>query len=149
LLDQLGVTQLRPLVLAIFQHFSADEIAKVLPAIVARSVRFLICGSGGSGTLKTAYAERAKDVSSGKIKTAAALWDAMKAIVPDDITFKSKFSTATVSKAGLAKYYLRVLEHQSKSADDETIVNPDQGKVNLEHILPRNPAEGWAHVSAC
>ena len=145
-LDQLGVTQLRPLVLAIFQHFSPDEIAKTLPAIVAWSVRFLICGSGGSGTLETAYADRAKDVSGGKIKTAATLWDAMKGIVPDDITFKSKFATATVSKADLAKYYLRVLEQQSKSADDETIVNPDQGKVNLEHVLPRNPTEGWKHI---
>ena len=145
-LNQLGITQLRPLVLAIFQHFSADEIAKTLPAIVAWSVRFLICGSGGSGTLETAYAERASDVSAGKIKTAATLWEAMKGIVPDDITFKSKFTTATVSKADLAKYYLRVLEQQSKSDDDETIVNPDQGKVNLEHILPRNPAGGWTHI---
>jgi len=145
-LDQLGVSQLRPLVLAIFQHLPVDEIAKALPAIVAWSVRFLICGSGGSGTLETAYADRAKDVSSGKVKTAATLWDAMKGIVPDDVTFKSKFSTATVSKADLAKYYLRVLEQQSKSADDETIVNPDQGKVNLEHILPRNPAGGWTHI---
>ncbi len=147
-LDQLGVSQLRPLVLAIFQHFAADEIAKALPAIVAWSVRFLICGSGGSGTLETAYAERAKEVSSGKIKTAAALWEAMKAIVPDDITFKSKFSTATVSKADLAKYYLRVLNQQSTSVNDEMIVNPDQGKVNLEHILPRNPGEGWVHIPA-
>jgi hypothetical protein len=145
-LDQLGVSQLRPLVLAIFQHFVTDEIAKALPAIVAWSVRFLICGSGGSGTLETAYAERAKEVSSGKMKTAAALWDAMKAIVPDDITFKTKFATATVSKADLAKYYLRILDQQSTSANDEMIVNPDQGKVNLEHILPRNPTEGWTHI---
>jgi hypothetical protein len=145
-LEQLGVSQLRPLVLAIFQHFSADEIAKALQAIVAWSVRFLICGSGGSGTLETAYADRAKDVTAGKIKTAASLWDAMKAIVPDDITFKSKFATATVSKADLAKYYLRVLEQQSKSADDEMIVNPDQGKVNLEHVLPRSPMDGWTHI---
>lgn len=147
-LDQLGVSQLRPLVLAIFQHFSTDEIAKALPAIVSWSVRFLICGSGGSGTLETAYADRAKDVSSGKATTAAALWEAMKTIVPDDLTFRSKFATATVSKADLAKYYLRVIEQQSKSPDDETIVNPDQGKVNLEHILPRNPGEGWAHIPA-
>lgn len=145
-LDQLGVTQLRPLVLAIFQHFGPDEIAKALPMIVAWTVRFLICGSGGSGTLEMNYADRAREVSIAKIKTAIALWDAMKAIVPDDITFKSKFATSTVSKADLAKYYLRVIEQQSKSPDDETIVNPDHGKVNLEHILPKNPAAGWMHI---
>jgi len=147
-LDQLGVSQLRPLLLAIFQRFSPEEIAKVLPAIVAWSVRFLICGSGGSGTLEAAYAENAKEVSEGKIKNASMLWNEMKGIVPDDNTFKSKFATATVSKVDLAKYYLRVLEQQMKSTDDETIVNPDQGKVNLEHILPKAPSDGWKHIHA-
>ena len=71
----------------------------------------------------------------------------MNVIVPD-VTFKDKFANATFSNANLAKYYLRVLERQSKSADDETIVNPNQGKVNLEHILPCNPQEGWAHIPA-
>lgn len=147
-LDQLGVTQLRPLLLAIFKHFKPDQTAKAMPMIVAWTVRFLICGSGGSGTLETAYADRSAGVSSGKASTAQALWETMKAIVPDDVTFKDKFAKATVSNANLAKYYLRVLERQLKSADDETIVNPDQGKVNLEHILPRNPQKGWAHIPA-
>jgi hypothetical protein len=147
-LDQLGVTQLRPLLLAIFRHFKPDQTAKALPMIVAWTVRFLICGSGGSGTLESAYADRAAAVSSGKVSTAQALWESMKAIVPDDVTFKDKFARATVSSANLAKYYLRVLEQQSKSIDDETIVNPDQGKVNLEHILPRNRQNGWTHIPA-
>jgi hypothetical protein len=145
-LHQLGVTQLRPLLLAIFQHFKPDQAAKALPMIVAWTVRFLICGSGGSGTLEAAYADRAWEVSSGKVKTAQALWEAMKAIVPDDVTFEDKFAQATVSNSNLAKYYLRVLEQRSKSADDETIVNPDQGKVNLEHILPRNRSDHWKHI---
>jgi Protein of unknown function (DUF1524) len=131
-----------------FEHFGPDEIAKALPMIVAWTVRFLICGSGGSGTLESAYGERAKEVSTGKIKTADTLWNAMNTLVPDDVTFKSKFATATVAKADLAKYYLRVIEQQSKSPDDETIVNPDHGKVNLEHILPRNPAQEWTHIPA-
>jgi len=48
--------------LAIFEHFKAEEAAKALPMIVAWTVRFLICGSGGSGTLEAAYADRAKEV---------------------------------------------------------------------------------------
>ena len=116
--------------------------------IVAWTVRFLICGSGGSGTLESAYADRAEEVSAGKVSAAQTLWETMKGIVPDDVTFKDKFTKATVSNANLAKYYLRVLERQSKSVDDETIVNPDQGKVNLEHILPRNPTKGWEHIPA-
>lgn len=145
-LDQLGVTQLRPLLLAIFSEFKPDQVTKALPMIVAWTVRFLICGSGGSGTLETAYAERAGDISAGKVASAQALWDAMKSIVPDDTTFKEKFATATVSNANLAKFYLRVLEQHTRDPDDETIVNPDQGKVNLEHIMPRNPQGAWKHI---
>lgn len=145
-LSQLGVTQLRPLLLALFQRFKSDEVTKVLPMMVAWTVRFLICGSGGSGTLEAAYADRAQEVSAGKVSTDQGLWEAMKGIVPDDVTFKDKFTKATVSNANLAKYYLRVLEQQSKSTDEETIVNPDPGKVNLEHIMPRNPLGGWEHI---
>ncbi len=145
-LDQLGVTQLRPLLLAVFAKFKPDQTAQALPMIVAWTVRFLICGSGGSGTLETAYAERAGEVSSGTIATAQALWDAMKTIIPDDTTFKDKFSKATVSNVNLAKFYLRVLEQRMRHPDDETIVNPDQGKVNLEHVMPRNPQGGWSHI---
>ena len=86
-------------------------------------------------------------MSSGKVTTAQALWEAMKATVPDDVTFEDKFAQATVSNSNLAKYYLRVLEQRSKSADDETIVNPDQGKVNLEHVLPRNRSDHWKHLA--
>lgn len=70
----------------------------------------------------------------------------MKATVPDDVTFEDKFAQATVSSSNLAKYYLRVLEQRARSPDDETIVNPDQGKVNLEHILPRNRSDHWKHI---
>jgi hypothetical protein len=147
-LDQLRVTQLRPLLLAIIERFKPEETAKALPMIVAWTVRFLICGSGGSGTLESNYADRAEEVSAGKIKTAQGLWDAMKTIVPNDQTFEDKFAQATVSNANLAKYYLRVLERQASAGDEELIVNPDSGKVNLEHILPKTSSAGWSHIPA-
>ncbi len=145
-LQHLGVTQLRPLLLAIFEHFKAAEVTRALPSIVAWTVRFLICGSGGSGTLETAYAERAKDVSSKTIQSAQALWSAMMTVVPDDQTFENKFAQATVSRSNLAKYYLRVLEGQRGASDEELIVNPDSGKVNLEHIIPQTRSSDWEHI---
>jgi len=51
-LDELGVTQLRPLLLAIFKQFKPDQTAKALPMIVAWTVRFLICGSGAVARLR-------------------------------------------------------------------------------------------------
>jgi hypothetical protein len=146
-LDQLGVTQLRPLLLAIMERFSDTEIAKAFPMIVAWTVRFLVCGSGGSGTLEQAYSDRALDVSTGKITTAQALFDSMRAVVPDDQTFESKFAQATVSNSNLAKYYLRVLDARARANDEEVIVNPGI-KVSLEHVLPRTSSPDWAHIPA-
>jgi hypothetical protein len=147
-LDQLGVTQLRPLLLAIFSYFEPSETAKALPMIVAWTVRFLICGSGGSGTLEAAYSERAKEVSDRKHKTSAELYAAMANIVPDDRTFQARFAQATVSNANLAKFYLRVIEQQKRAAnEDELIVNPSEA-VNLEHVLPKTSNSDWDHIPA-
>lgn len=147
-LDQLGVTQLRPLLLAVFSHFEPPEIAKAMPMIVAWTVRFLICGSGGSGTLESAYSDRAKEVSDGKYRTAADLYAAMAAVVPGDKTFEARFAAATVSNANLAKYYLRVIEHQKRATnEDELVVNPSE-MVNLEHVLPKTSNADWAHIPA-
>ena len=146
-LGQLGVSQLRPLLIAIFSYFAPAEVTKALPMIVAWSVRFLICGSGGSGTLETAYADRAQEVSAGTIKTAAQLYTAMASTVPDDKAFEARFALATVSSPSLAKYYLRVIERQKKASDDELVVNPTEA-VNLEHVLPKTLNDDWKHVSA-
>jgi hypothetical protein len=131
-LNELAVTQLRPLLLAVFECFSLEEITKTLPMIVSWTVRFLICGSGGSGTLESAYASTAKKISSKLISTASALFQEMQQIVPDDGTFEHAFSIATVSKPNLAKYYLRVIEAQRSAQDSELIVNPDQDKGRFQ-----------------
>jgi hypothetical protein len=117
--------------------------------LVAWTVRFLICGSGGSGTLESQYADRAKDISAGTIKTASALWKAVEAVIPSDVEFKEAFGAAAVSKQYLARYYLRVLEAKARNpAGTELIVNPSEEKVTLEHIMPQARAPHWTYVPA-
>jgi hypothetical protein len=146
--EMVGVTQIRPLLIAVFEKFDAGEVNKAVPMMVAWTVRFLICGSGGSGTLETYYSERAREVSSGTVKTAQQLYDAMKAVLPTDEVFEEAFANATVSKNTIAKFYLRVLEGQNKAGEGEFIVNPDPEKVNLEHVLPQTwTAEAWGHIT--
>lgn len=147
-LDMVGVTQIRPLLLAVFKSFDEAEVKKSLPMMVSWTVRFLICGSGGSGTLETYYAERAKEVSAGSIKTASQLFDGMKNALPTDQEFQDTLARATVSKSTLAKFYLRVLEQQKNAKGGELIVNPDSDKVNLEHVLPQTLGSAWPHISA-
>ena len=134
--------------MAVFDRLDVAEVNKAIPMMVAWTVRFLICGSGGSGTLENHYSERAKDVSSGAVKTASQLYDAMKAVLPSDQTFEEQFAIATVSKNQIAKFYLRVLEKQNSAGEGELIVNPDPEKVNLEHVLPQTWTQAaWGHIT--
>lgn len=147
-LELTNAIQIRPLLIAILSKFDIPEVRKSFPMLVAWTIRFLICGSGGSGTLEVQYAERAKDITDSKIKNSASLWKAMKAVVPSDDSFRDAFRHATVSKHYLARYYLRVLEaqHRGKTAR-ELIVNPSEEEVTLEHIMPQSRQPHWTGVS--
>lgn len=146
--EMAGVTQIRPLLMAIFDGFNTLEVNRTIPMLLSWTVRFLICGSGGSGTLETHYSDRAKDASLGNVKTAIQLYQAMQAVLPDDQTFEDRFAIATVSKNPIARFYLRVLEGQNSADEGELIVNPDSEKVNLEHVLPQTwTAAAWGHIT--
>lgn len=136
-----NITQVRPLLLSIFSNFSTSEINKAVPMLASWSVRFLICGSGGSGVLEDNYAQRAKDVSEKKITTSRQLLDSFD-IVPTDAQFEKDFTSARVAKAPLARWYLSELELE-QTLNSEKVTNPDTSSVNLEHVLPQNPSPSW------
>ena len=61
---ELRVIQNRPLILAILRQFDDNEVGRALPMLVSWTVRFLICGSGGSGTLEALFSTSAQAISS-------------------------------------------------------------------------------------
>jgi Protein of unknown function DUF262/Protein of unknown function (DUF1524) len=146
-LNTMGMVQIRPLLLAIFQRFPDEEVRRTLRLLVSWAVRFLIVGGVGGGTLEKQYSERAKEVTEGRIQTARGLFDVMQGIVPVDGQFESAFSVATVSRSPLARYYLQALERQAQgAADPELVPNPNEEQVNLEHVLPRSPSAAWSYI---
>ena len=147
-LNLLKATQIRPLVISLLKQFEEKEVKRALPMLVCWTVRFLIVGKLGSGSLESGYSERAKEVSAGTIKTAAALHDASKAFLSADNEFEQAFKTARVSAHYLARFYLRVLEYTAGSSDThELVVNPSTDAVNLEHIMPQSREPNWKHVT--
>jgi hypothetical protein len=139
----LQVEQIRPLAFAVARHFSIEEADKAFRLFVSWSVRFLIFGGRG-GMLDTQYSNRAQDVGTGKITKARELREAMSNYVPSDAQFEEAFSTARVSRAHLARYYLRALEKTLKNdPHPEYVANEDVSDVNLEHVLPLNPSADW------
>ncbi len=145
-LNLMGMTQIRPLLLAILERFGPNEVKRSLRLFVAWAVRFLIVGGVGGGTLENHYAERAKEVTAEKIKTASGLMKEMRTVVPPDDAFQTAFGTATVSRLPLARYYLRVLERQVRGEKEpEFVPNPNEEEVSLEHVLPQAVTKDWRH----
>ena len=146
-LNQLEMEQVRPLLLAIAKTLSKSEAAKCLRILVCCSVRFLIVGGLGGGTMGKHYAERAQEVRRATIKTANQLLKSMRVVVPGDPEFEAEFARARVSKGHLARYYLRALQQKEDGeAQPEYVPNDDQGEITLEHILPQSPSPNWKNV---
>jgi hypothetical protein len=143
LINDLAGVQIRPLMLAVTQKFTPKEALKAFQLFISWSVRFLIVGGGSQGKLHRYYGTRAKEVSEGKIKTAKALSDSMAELVPGNKQFQEEFSKANVSKAALARYYLRAIELYGKENQPLLLINEDPIVVNLEHVLPLNPTKEW------
>lgn len=145
---RLELEQNRPLLLAVLQHFTDTEKKRLLKALVSWSVRGLVVGGIGGGTAEKAYCSAAVKVRSGAVKSTDELLVELSAIVPSDSSFKDAFKIASVTKAGLARYYLMALEKCTKNeAEPEFVPNDNEEQVNLEHVLPKRAKEAdWGTV---
>jgi len=141
--QHLRVEQIRPLLFAIVRYFDAAEAEKALRLCVSWSVRFLIYGGRG-GLLDQQYSLRAQEIGTGRFTKARELREAMERFVPTDVEFETAFASARVSRARLARYYLRALEKTTKGdTQPEFIANEDVQDVSLDHVLPLTPGDDW------
>lgn len=141
----LGMTQIRPLLLALLDNFSAKKVSEAFKKLVSAAVRYQVVGGVGGGTLERVYSDTAKAVTEGKITSPNEVIQAFKS-VPSDSAFLSAFSIASISKQKIARYYLRELEIAQAGNSSETIPNYDTNSVNLEHILPLTPDSTWEKI---
>ena len=145
----LDVTQSRPLLMAIMQHWPKTQVARALANLVSWTVRLIVVGGAGSGSTEAAFSNAAVNIRKGTIKDAKGLATEMKSVVPDDSRFEAQFSV-TAKKARLARYLLHALQRNvDGTKSPELISNADETQVNLEHVLPRDqdPKE-WPQFSA-
>lgn len=148
IIKNMGIEQIRPLMLATTRNFSKDEIRKAFRLFVAWSVRFLIVGRGGGGLLDRNYSVQAQKIEDREIKTTKELAKAMGDIVPNDREFEQAFGTARVSNSYLARYYLRAVEQRARNEQSpETVPSEDEEVLNLEHIVPANPEDKWPDMA--
>ena len=141
---------MRPLLLAVSAKFSKKEFEKSIRFFTSLSLRLVMSARTRSGVNEQAFADAATKVTRGEISKHNELVDALKKIFVSDKEFEEVFSSARVSKAALARYILRELEHTaSPGKGEEEWVNTDPNQITLEHILPKTlPATGWESFDA-
>jgi len=89
-------------------------------------------------------ATAANEVFLAKIENAADLRKRLSEITPGDDEFRMAFEDTRVSKAQLARYYLRSLEMAAKGESAPWFIpTDDRAVINLEHVLPKKPEGNW------
>ena len=159
LLNALGLTQLRYLLLAILDVYpkglnltaakSRKAKTDAVGWLAAWGIRGVVTGRTGVKQAETAYLEAAAAVRAGKATTVA---DIRKIFVAagrtaTDPEFKADFARASLN-ATATKVAMYALETHLLGKDAPMGPKP---KLTREHVLPQNPDENsgaWKHFSA-
>jgi hypothetical protein len=140
-LNLLDAQQALPILLAAAEKFTETEFSKLTDHLVVMAVRYNLIGEQRTGVLANYYVEMPKKIRSGEINKAAKVAREIRPIYPTDEDFKHAFSTKVLKDSGKARYLLMEIEKQVTSGTRR--IERDPKKVNLEHILPRNPSQDW------
>jgi hypothetical protein len=147
-LNLLDIKPMRPLMLAIAAAMDPKEGAPSLRFLISLGVRLMIASSTRTSSVELPLAEAAKLVFDGEILTVDELRLRLDGITPGDEEFVEAFTTARVSNARLARYYLRSMEMAAKDEKEPWFVlHEDREIINLEHVLPRKPEGNWPQFS--
>jgi uncharacterized protein with ParB-like and HNH nuclease domain len=147
-LNLLDIQPFRPILMASAVKMEDKELSMVFTKMIAVGVRLLVASRTTTQSVFQPLSVAANKIWKGEIKTAAKLVEFLVANIPNDAQFQSAFEVATVSRAKLARYYLRTLEQVSKGEKEPwESPNEDANDINLEHILPRNPKANWPAFS--
>lgn len=141
-LKLLGALQCYPVLLAALQRMDAENVEKVARIMLVMAVRYSLICQYRTGIIENRYADIAQGIHNGTHKKAAAVFRALQDLYPADDRFKDALKYREISNSGVARWVLASI-NQYYQGETELQVVGDVAKVNLEHILPRNPSQDW------
>ena len=140
-----GVTQFRPLGLAVMETQDNDLISQVFHLLMVISFRYNIIAGLRTGVLEGVFSKVAVRIRKGDLKNIASISKELKSIYVDDQQFSEAFSNATITKANIARYILSTInDYMTQDLTRKT--DASGRKVTLEHVMPKNPSKEWAHI---
>lgn len=148
-LELFNVTQPFTLLLAAkrLPNLSENDWQQIVRACVVVSFRYNVIGSLSPSEQESTFNRIAVEITKGSMTTARQVLQGLAPVYPSDAVFKAAFveksiPTTNSRKKRIVRYILcRVEQHVSGGGTTEF----ESDSVNVEHILPQNPAGGWDH----
>ena len=140
-----SVRQPFSLLMAAHRKFSPGDFETLLRCCVIISFRYNVIGSLPTNEQERVYHAVAEKISTGILTSAASALAALKSVYPGDDAFRAAFSekiirTTNARNLRVVRYVLCALEKQANGQDYDF----ESDSFNVEHVLPQNPATGWA-----
>ena len=142
-LNLFRVQQMMPLLFAVWERFSKEDVVRVLKLVSVISFRYTVVSGLNTNPLEPTYHRAAKAVMDGRARTPADVFALLKPLYVDDARMKQDFALLVVDTSGrwdkLTRYMLARLESDASGRS----CDPDTDPGTVEHILPENPADSW------
>lgn len=106
------------------------------------SFRYTVVSALGTGNLEKIYSDTALAIRKGTAKGLKATFALLKGAYVDDARFVADFAQRSFSKSGVTRYILAEINDHLEN-DPEHKVAERTGRINLEHILPKNAGKEW------
>jgi hypothetical protein len=142
-LQLLQVTQNRPLLLAAMDHFSVQELQRLVRATVSWLVRGIIAGGIGGGTSERYFCDAAVKIREGRVSTADQVLEILGDLVPTDEQFRTVAAAASAPRIQLTGYLLLAFDRYKNGVELPGIVTHEIfSEYYAQRILPKG-ATDW------
>ena len=143
-LRMFSVRQPFPLLFAAYRQLPNADFASLLRSCLMISFRYNVIGSQPTNEQERVYYAVAQKIANGEILTVNAALEGLKAVYPNDDTFRVTFAEKTIRTTNsrnlrIVRYIFCALEKQASSNDYDF----ESDSFNIEHVLPQNPEAGW------
>lgn len=145
-----NVRQPLAMLMACYDRFFENDRAaftRIIRAVAVVSFRYNVICNLQTHEQERLYNDIARNVSDGGLVKPADVVAALREVYTDDAKFKAAFAdkefrTASSRNRKVVRYILFTIEHQLYGNDFDF----ESAAYNIEHILPENPSEAWAHI---
>lgn len=130
-----------------FAEVDRSSLTRILRAVAVISFRHNVICNLQTHDQERTYNEAAWKISEGMLTTAPAVLSVLKDVYPEDKQFRAAFAekelqTTNSRNRKIVRYILFQIEKQKSGQ----ALDFESATYNLEHILPENATEAWAHI---